>query len=163
MLLHSLWIDTMKRCLKHLVLALPAAFVAVLMTLALPAMSQTTGSDGSLGVRQFPKAALRGVLVVKVPPEVSLNGKPDRLSPGARIRNLNNNFVTPGALIGQELLVNYTRDSLGQLYEVWMLSAEEAKEKRAGLPRSFSFGFESSAAPQDDGKTPYNQLPRYKQ
>jgi hypothetical protein len=151
----------MKRCLKHLVLALPAALVAVL--LVLPASAQTTGSDGSLSVRQFPKAALRGVLVVKAPPEVSLNGKPDRLSAGARIRNLNNNFVVPGTLIGQELLVNYTRDSMGQMYEIWMLSAEEAKEKRAGLPRSFSFGFESSAAPQDDGKTPFDQLPRYKQ
>ncbi|MES2688289.1 MAG: hypothetical protein V4706_15830 [Pseudomonadota bacterium] len=151
----------MKRCLKHLVFALPAALVAVL--LVLPAIAQTTGSDGSLSVRQFPKAALRGVLVVKAPPEVSLNGKPDRLSAGARIRNLNNNFVVPGALIGQELLVNYTRDSMGQMYEIWMLSAEEAKEKRAGLPRSFSFGFESSTAPQDDGKTPFDQLPRYKQ
>ncbi|MDP1566557.1 MAG: hypothetical protein Q8L91_09915 [Polaromonas sp.] len=150
----------MKRCLKHLFLALPAALL-----LALPVTAQTAGSDGSLSVRQFPKAALRGVLVVKVPPEVSLNGKPDRLSPGARIRNLNNNFVVPGALIDQELLVNYTRDSMGQIYEVWMLSAEEAKEKRAGLPSrfSFGFGFGSSAAPQDDGKTPYDQLPRYTQ
>jgi hypothetical protein len=146
----------MKRCLKHLFLTLPVALL-----LALPVAAQTAGSDGSIGVRQFPKTALRGVLVVKVPPEVSLNGKPDRLSPGARIRNLNNNFVVPGSLIDQELLVNYTRDSMGQIYEVWMLTAEEAKEKRAGLPRAFSFGFESSAAPQDDGKTPYNELPRY--
>jgi hypothetical protein len=154
----------MKRCLEHLALALPTGLVAVLMTLALPASAQTASSDSSLSVRQFPKTALRGVLVVKAPPEVSLNGKPDRLSPGARIRNLNNNFVTPGALVDQELLVNYTRDSIGQVYEVWVLSAEEAKEKRAGLPaRGFTFGFESSAAPQDNGKTPYNQLPRYKQ
>ena len=151
----------MKRCLELLALALPAVLVAVLMTLAVPATAQTAGSDGSLGVRQFPKAALRGVLVVKTPPEISLNGKPDRLSPGARIRNLNNTYVMSGALVGQELLVNYTRDTIGQVYEVWVLSAEEAKEKRAGLPaRGFSFGFESSAAPQDDGKTPYNRLPR---
>ena len=150
----------MKRCLNHLALTLPLALL-----LALPVAAQTADSDGSLSVRQFPKAALRGVLVVKAPPEVSLNGKPDRLSPGARIRNLNNNFVVPGAPIDQELLVNYTRDSMGQIYEVWMLSAEEAKEKRAGLPSrfSFGFGFGSSAAPQDDGKTPYDQLPRYNQ
>jgi hypothetical protein len=148
----------MKRCLKHLFLTLPVAFL-----LTLPAAAQTTGSDGSLGVRQFPKAALRGVLVVQAPPEVSLNGKPDRLSPGARIRNLNNNFVVPGALIDEKLLVNYTRDSMGQIHEVWVLTAEEAKEKRAGLSSRLSFGFESSAAPQDDGKTPYDQLPRYNQ
>ena len=153
----------MKRCLKHLSLALPAVLAALLMAPALPAAAQTEGSDGSLSVRQFPRAALRGVLVVKAPPEVSLNGRPDRLSAGARIRNLNNNFVVPGALIGQELLVNYTRDSMGQMYEVWMLTAEEAREKRAGLPARFSFGFESGATPQDDGKTPYDQLPRYKQ
>jgi hypothetical protein len=149
----------MKRCLKHLVPAIAAA----LMTSGLPAMAQVADSDGSLSVRQFPKTALRGVLVVKAPPEVSLNGKPDRLAPGARIRNLNNNYVMPGALVGQEMLVNYIRDSMGQMYEVWMLSAEEAREKRAGLPtRGFNFSFGSST-PEDDGKTPYDQLPRYKQ
>jgi hypothetical protein len=153
----------MKRCLKHLFRSLQAVLAAVLMALTLPAGAQTEGSDGSLSVRQFPKSALRGVLVVQAPPEVSLNGKPDRLSPGSRIRNPNNSFVLPGALIGQELLVNYTRDSMGQMYEVWMLTAEEAKEKRAGLPSRFSFSFGSSAAPQDDGSTPYDQLPRYQQ
>jgi hypothetical protein len=157
----------MKRCLHPLLSALPATLLAVLMILAsllaLPAAAQTAGSDGSLSVRQFPKAALRGLLVVRAPPEISLNGKADRLSPGARRRNLNNTYVLSGALLGQELLVNYTRDSVGLVYEVWILTAEEAREKRAGLPsRTFSFGFESgAAAPQDDGKTPYNQLPRY--
>jgi len=155
----------MKRCLETLSFALPALLVAVLITLGAPAAAQTSGSDGSLSVRQFPKAALRAVLVVRTPPEISLNGKADRLSPGARIRNLNNNYVTSGELTGQELLVNYTRDSMGQVYEVWILSAEEAKEKRAGLPPRFTLGldFGSGAAAQDDGKTPYNQLPRYKQ
>jgi len=153
----------MKRCLKHLTFAIPALLAAALTALAVPVAAQVPGSDGSLSVRQFPKAALRGVLVVKSPPEISLNGKPDRLSAGARIRNLNNNFVVPGALVGQELLVNYTRDTMGQVYEVWMLSEEEAREKRAGLPSRFSFGFESGAAAQDNSQTPYDQLPRYHQ
>jgi len=150
----------MKRCLENLA---PALLLALLVAGGLPAAAQSSTSDGSLSMRQFPKAALRGQIVVKNPPEISLNGKPDRLAAGARIRNINNNYVTSSALVGQELLVNYTRDTMGQVYEVWVLTAEEAKEKRAGLPRAFSFGFESSAAPQDDGKTPYNQLPRYKQ
>ncbi|MDO9360728.1 MAG: hypothetical protein Q7T70_17275 [Polaromonas sp.] len=150
----------MKRCLENFA---PAVLLALLLATGLPAVAQSGNIEGSLGARQFPKAALRGQMVIKAPPEITLNGKPDRLSPGARIRNTNNNFVTSGVLVGQELLVNYTRDSMGQVYEVWVLTAEEAKEKRAGLPRAFSFGFESSAAPQDDGKTPYNQLPRYKQ
>lgn len=158
----------MNRCLHRLLTALPAAIAAVLMTLAsllaAPAAAQTAASDGSLGTRQFPKAALRGLLVVRDPPEISLNGKAERLSPGARIRNVNNTYVLSGSLQGQELLVNYTRDTSGQVYEVWLLNPEEAKEKRAGLStRHFSFSSESGAAPQDDGKTPYDHLPRYTQ
>ncbi len=154
----------MKRCLSPDRLvppALLAVLLALVSLLALPAAAQT---EGVPNVRQFPKTALRGMLVIKAPPEVSLNGKADRLSPGARIRNANNNFVLSGALLGQELLVNYTRDNTGQVHEVWVLNAEEAKEKRAGLQtRNFSFGSESAGAPQDDAQTPYNQLPRYKQ
>lgn len=153
----------MKRCLHPLLTALPAMLMTLASLLALPAAAQTAGNDGSFSVRQFPKAALRGLLVVRAPPDISLNGKADRLSPGARIRNVNNNYVLSGALLGQELLVNYTRDSTGLVYEVWVLSAEEAREKRAGLStRNFIFSFEGEAAPQDDGKTPYKQLPRYK-
>ncbi|WP_240523498.1 hypothetical protein [Polaromonas sp. AER18D-145] len=153
----------MKRCLPSL--PLPAALIAIVMTLvslfAMPALAQT---DEVPSVRNFPKAALRGLLVVRAPPDISLNGKADRLSAGARIRNVNNNYVLSGALLGQELLVNYTRDSAGLVHEVWVLTAEEAREKRAGLStRNFLFSFEGEAAPQDDGKTPYNQLPRYKQ
>ncbi len=148
----------MKRCLSFL------TSVAILTLAALPASSAIAQTDEVPSVRTFPKSALRAVLVVRAPPEISINGKPDRLSPGARIRNINNNYVLSGSLLGQELLVNYTRDSSGQVYEVWILNPEEAREKRAGLnTRNFSFGFESTTAPQDDGKTPYNQLPRYKQ
>ncbi len=152
----------MKRCIRNITLALPAA---VLMTLAgLPATPVSAQSDGALSIRQFPKAAVRGQLVMRAPPDINMNGKADRLSPGARIRNGNNNYVLSSALLGQELRVNYTRDSAGLVHEVWILNAEEAKEDRAGLStRNFSFGFESSTAPQDDGKTPYNQLPGYRQ
>ncbi len=150
----------MKRCTQELLKALPAVLLAFLT--AVPATAQTE-TPPQENVRTFPKAALRGMLVVRTPPEISMNGKPDRLSPGARIRNLNNNFVMSGVLVGQELPVNYTRDSAGLVYEVWILNAAEVKEKREGMPaRNFSFGFESAPAAQDDGKTPYDQLPRYK-
>ena len=155
----------MKRCLTPLTRTLQAALLVVVLALAsllaTPALAQT---EELQSVRNFPKAALRGLLVVRAPPDISMNGKADRLAPGVRIRNLNNNFVLSGTLVGQEMLVNYTRDSSGLVYEVWILNPEEAREKRAGLPsRSFSFSTESSTGPQDDGKTPYNQLPGYKQ
>lgn len=75
--------------------------------------------------------AQSGVLHVTQPPEVLLNGQPARLAPGARIRDRNNLLVVSGALIGQDLLVRYTRDSLGLIHEVWVLTAAEAA---AGLP-----------------------------
>lgn len=157
----------MKRCLFSSSTTLPGTVLALVLTagslLANPVMAQT---DEVAGVRNFPKSAVRGVMVVRAPPDISMNGKADRLSPGARIRNLNNNYVLSGALLGQELLVNYTRDSAGLVYEVWILNPAEAKEKRdtPGARNFFNFGFQSdTASSQDDGKTPYDQLPRYKQ
>ena len=148
----------MKRCRQFFP---GTALLALFALLALPALAQT---DEVPSIRQFPKTAVRALLVVRIPPEISLNGKPDRLSPGARIRNINNNYVLSGNLLGQELLVNYTRDTSGQVQEVWILNPEEAKVKRAGVSaRNFIFSSESGGAAQDDGKTPYNQLPRYKQ
>ena len=114
-------------------------------------------------VRGFPKAALRGTMVVTNPPNVVLDGQPDRLSPGSRIRSPQNMLVMSGALQGQSLTVNYTRDAAGLVHEVWILNPEEAREKRAGgrPARNFLFGSETNAPPRDDGKTPFDQLPVY--
>lgn len=81
--------------------------------------------------RNFPTNALRGKLVVQQPPEVLLDGKTDRLSPGSRIRGTNNMLVMSGALVGQSLVVNYVRENTGLIHEVWILTSAEAAEKRA--------------------------------
>ena len=94
-----------------------------LAAISLSAIAQTS-------VRQFPKNALRGNLVVIAAPAITLDGKPDRLSPGARIRDAKNMLVMNGTLIGQTLVVNYTRESAGMVHEVWILNAAEA-----ALPR----------------------------
>jgi hypothetical protein len=120
-------------------------------------------------VRNFPDAALRGTLTVVAPPTIELDGKADRLSPGARIRNPNNMLVLPGNLVGQTVLVNYTREPGGMVHEVWLLTPDEAKVKRAAAEgsgfsiRNFIFGSDAPRQPRDDGKTPYHQLPRYGQ
>ena len=77
---------------------------------------------------------LRGKLVVTLPPEVTLNGKPDRLSPGARIHDTNNLLVMSGGLINRELVVNYVRDGHGLIHEVWILTPQEAAMKRPARP-----------------------------
>ena len=59
------------------------------------------------------------------PPDVLLNGKPDRLSPGSRIRDTNNMLVLSGALAGKSVYTVYRRDSAGLIHEVWLLTAAE--------------------------------------
>ena len=75
--------------------------------------------------RPFPATALRGELAVTQPPEILLNQKPARLAPGARIRGADNLLLLSGSLTGQRLAVHYTLDSLGQLLDVWVLTAAE--------------------------------------
>lgn len=151
----------MNRCTPHLISAL--LFLAASTSLvAIPANAQTGEMEAK--VRQFPKAALRGNMVVLAPPVISMDGKTDRLSVGARIRDVNNHLVLSGPLLNQELVVNYLRDNTGQVHEVWILNSEEAREKRAGvLDTVFNFITGTTAAPVDDGNTPYGQLPSYKQ
>jgi hypothetical protein len=75
--------------------------------------------------RNFPATALRGELVVTQPPEVLLNNRNARLAPGARIWGSNHLMQMSGALIGQKLMVHYTRDAQGQMLEVWILTPAE--------------------------------------
>lgn len=79
--------------------------------------------------RPFPANALRGSLVVTQPPEILLNGQPARLSPGSRIRGIDNMVYLSGGLVGERLLVHYTIDPTGNVHQVWVLRPEEAAKK----------------------------------
>ena len=76
--------------------------------------------------------ALVGEFAVTMPPEVLLNQKPARLSPGARIHGFNNLTVLSGTLIGKTYTVRYVLDPLGLVHEVWLLTPAEM----AALPKS---------------------------
>ncbi len=158
----------MNRCMSCISLDSRSFFRASLLlgalTFGLPAAAQ---SDSSVpAVREFPPTALRGAMVVQTPPEILMDGKADRLTPGARIRDANNQFILTAPLAGQRVLVNYTRDNVGQVQQVWILNAEEAALRRPNSPRSLFdslFGSSAPATPADNGNTPYNQLPQYRQ
>ena len=96
-----------------------------LLTASLAAAQQNPMQN----IRPFPPAAQRGVMVITQPPELVLNEKADRLSPGARIRGTNNMLVMSGSLIGQKLLVNFVREPGGAVHEVWILTEAEAALK----------------------------------
>ena len=93
--------------------------VATLLSLGASAIAQ-------LAPRPFPPHAQRAMMQVTAPPELLLNGKPERLSPGARIRSDTHMLVLSAALTGQNLLVNYVREPQGLIHEVWILNATEA-------------------------------------
>ena len=119
--------NTKNRCLTVLLSSMMLAVTSLPLLAPLSAQAQGTP-------RNFPESALRGKLVVTLPPEVTLNGKPDRLSPGARIHDTSNLLVMSGGLLNRELVVNYVRDGHGLIHQVWILTPQEAALKRPARP-----------------------------
>ncbi|WP_332742039.1 hypothetical protein [Hydrogenophaga sp.] len=113
-----------------------STLAALLIALPLSAQAQS-------GTRDFPAKALRGTLVVVQPPNVTMDDRATRLSPGARIHNTNNTLVLSSSLLNQKLVVNYTVDLRDQIQNVWILTEAEAQEKRAGFGVQRNFVFES--------------------
>lgn len=151
----------MNRCLnapKGLFVGLTALLISVISLVPMALHAQDLG-------RQFPAAAKRASLEVTTPPNVLLNGQAERLSPGARIKGLNNQLILSGSLVGQRVLVNYLRDPQGLVHEVWILSEAEAQQKRSGMEpvTNVIFGSQADQPKADDGKTPFNQLPKFPQ
>ena len=129
--------------------------------------SQTLPSqnEAAVGGRTFPPGTLRGEITFVNTSQAELDGEAVRLSPGTRIRNAQNMMAMSAGLVGQTHVVNYTRDGMGQLREVWILTQQEAKAERDGVDRPlFNFWpFVANTGPRDDGNTPFDQLPRYGQ
>jgi hypothetical protein len=123
----------MNRCLPPATLLAPAQtqpasllriFAALLALLAMlwlapAAHAQTVG-------REAPKDVKFGQLTVTQPPEVMLDDKPDRLSPGSRIRGTNHMLIMSGSVVGKTMPVVYRRDAAGLIHEAWVLTPEEA-------------------------------------
>jgi hypothetical protein len=120
----------MNRCLTRALLA------CTLLLAALPASAQSLK-------RPFPPEALRGKLTMTQPPYARMDDRDVRLSPGARILSDSNTVVRPASLVGKEVVVNYKVDGRGQIQTVWILTAEEAKEKRRTLGVERNYVFES--------------------
>jgi hypothetical protein len=163
---YSLWTNTMNRCLSFLPPRLARVLASALLSMlsALPVLPAAAQSDSNVlpTVRTFPATALRGRMTVTAPPEITMDGKIDRLSPGARIRDTQNQLVLTGQAVGQTLVVNYLRDSSGLVHEAWVLNREEAALRRPNSAPTLMealFGTGTQTRPVDDGKTPFDQLP----
>ena len=137
----------------------------VLLTAGLFSIARAQSEEPKANIRQFPKEAKRGELMVLTAPEIVMDSKPDRMSPAVRIRDINNNLVLSGTLADQTLAVNYLRDNTGLVHSVWVLNAEEVKQKLPGQPEGVLSNIRSMfeiPTVKDDGNTPFNRLPKYK-
>ena len=115
------------------------------LALALIGLYGATGSAVPTANAQTPALArhlpsqdvLRGRLQVTQAPEVLLDGKADRLSPGSRIRNTSNTLLLSASVTGRTLPVLYRRDTTGLIHEVWVLSPDEVARLDSAEGSSF--------------------------
>ena len=147
----------MKRCLlfRSLTAALVCA-VAGMLALA-------TDASAQMSVRQFPTAVKRGMMTVTAPPEVLINGSVSRLSPGVRIRGPNNMLLMSSALVGQQYAISYLIEPQGLVREIWILNQAEVDALPRGwdIVTNIRFASDDDKPKVDDGKTPFNQLPKF--
>jgi len=93
-------------------------------------------------VREAPKDVKPGIMAVSAtPPIITMDGKDDRLSPGARIRDLNNMLVLTGGLANRTVYTVYRRDSSGMVHEVWLLTEAEYR-KLGGVSTGDAAGYQ---------------------
>ena len=104
------------------------------IALMLTSLLFASSSWAQLGLRPFPPKTQRAVMQVTQPPELLLNGVLERFSPGARIHGRDNLIVMSGTLTDSRFLVNYVRESSGQIYEVWILTDAEAAQALPSSP-----------------------------
>lgn len=122
----------MTRCFPLIPLRRTVAHTLLYCGLAMGLASlHTTAQAQQAAIRPFPAKSQLGTMVITQPPDLLLDGKSERLSPGARIRGSNNMLVMSGTLVGQELLVVYMREPMGLIHQVWILNEAEAQLARA--------------------------------
>ena len=150
----------MKRC--HQNSAAFALAMALLAGIAAPLAAHAQSSEAQPVARVLPKAAKRADMVVIDATRLTLNDKPERLSPGARIRGADNQLVFATRLVDQKLDVKYVRATGGMIQQVWVLNSEEAKEdRRDSLLDKIGDLLGLEPTPVDRDRTPYAERPTY--
>jgi hypothetical protein len=92
------------------------------------ALLMVAAATAQMPARTIPADAPRGRFTTGPLPTVTIDGKPMRLAPGARILNQDNLTVTPN-LVPANALVRYKLDQQGQIRTVWILTPEEARKR----------------------------------
>jgi hypothetical protein len=85
----------------------------------------------ALAERNFPQKATRGDMTAFKYPYMKIGDKSLRMSAGSRIFNERNFIIMPASLQKQTAPVMFITDMRGELSEIWLLTAEEAKKHPA--------------------------------
>jgi hypothetical protein len=85
--------------------------------------------------RTIPADARRGYLKHEGEAMVSVDGASARLAPGATIRDQRNLIIVPAAMPREGAWADYVRDANGQIFRVWLLSAQEQARQRPAAQR----------------------------
>ena len=85
-------------------------------------------------LRTVPPEAKRGAMTHKQDMIVTVDGKDQRLSPGAQIRDTDNRLVLPVALPPKSD-VKYLVDAVGNVHRVWILSKAESAQADKEKPK----------------------------
>jgi hypothetical protein len=86
-------------------------------------------------LRSIPPGAKTGELRHVQDMLVELDGKPQRLAPGAQIRDPDNRLVLPVSL-ARKATVKYMLDGAGMVHRVWLLTPQEKAQADREKPKS---------------------------
>ncbi len=116
----------MNRCAKPLLASILIAAGALL------AGAGAFWPTAAQAQRLFPQKVQRGKMTFITTREVMLDDKRERLAPGVVVRNERNTIALTGSLRGNSYTVNYRRDPMGLVRDVWILTPAEAERPVRG-------------------------------
>ena len=90
-----------------------------LLALALVAVLAACGSSNRL-----PDGSILGTANAVQPSNITIDGKPMRMAPGARIMTPSNTSITPDH-VPPNSRIRYKLDASGQVSQVWLLPPEK--------------------------------------
>jgi hypothetical protein len=112
---------------------LPVLSVKFFVTFLALILSGVTLSAAALE-RPFPNDIKRGTMTLTNGQNLLINGKPRAFSGAIQIRNADNLIQMSGSISGKAMPINYLENFQGDIHRVWILTAEEAKQKHPTAP-----------------------------
>ncbi|MBS1169230.1 MAG: hypothetical protein H6R01_148 [Burkholderiaceae bacterium] len=95
--------------------------------------------------RMFPPNTKFGTVSLENYPTIAIDGTTQAVSAALRIWNTNNLIQVPASLTGSKFLGKYTKNLMGDVDRIWILTEEEAQKALANAPSSSSTSSSSTS------------------